>query len=385
MGKKTKSKPANWIVYYHDHNERYESQQAALIAIDRTLVSYENGIWDRDDYHILIRYEGEETVDDELFVRHHLADVLAPGILPQMLRIDIYAKNKQDWIFKYGSDLLQQALRAGYECNEGYLAERLARDYPGFTAREWGKYKKVDTPNEICLYACSSYEHSYCSIDKENYYITIDNYLVKYQLVKLIDPNLEIIRVLPRSEVMASIEESLTSIQNSISAMIEVTDGKEQWILEYGSDLLQQSLMAGYDCGDRYLQERVVYDYPGFEINLRNYPKVNSPDERCLYACLGYEDAYCSSANNNYYITIDNFLGKDQLIKLIDDPVKVAVENSLVPAVANTFATRMKKYGDSINSSPITLALVVTSAGVFITGSLCISVYGLLGWALAHR
>ena len=379
MVKKTKSKPANWIVYDRDHSERYESQQAALIAIDRTLVSYENGIWERDDYHILIRYEGEETVDDELFARHHLTNVLTPGILPQTLRIGIYAKNKEDWIFKYGSDLLQQALRAGYDCNEGYLAERLARDYPGFTAKEWSKYKKVDTPNEICLYACSSYKHSYCSIDKENYYITINNYLGKYQLVKLIDPHLKITRVIPQIEVMASIRESVASIEQSISAIIEATDGKEQWIIEHGSDLLQQSLMAGYDCNDRYLQERLAHDYPGFEIATRNYPKVDSPDESCLYACLGYEGSYCSFNNKNYYITIDNFLGKYQLIKLIDDPMKVAEENSIVQTAASTFATRIRRYRDSINNSPqITLVLAATSACLLMMGLVGITAYLIL-------
>jgi hypothetical protein len=36
---------------------------------------------------------------------------------------------------------------------------------------------------------------------------------------------------------------------------------KEDWIFKYGSDLLQQSLMAGYDCKDRYLQERIALDW----------------------------------------------------------------------------------------------------------------------------
>jgi hypothetical protein len=389
MGKKTKSKPANWDMYWYishqGRTERYESQEAALVAVDLIIPSYENGIWDRDDYHILINYHGEETVDDELFVLHHLANVLTPGIMPQTFRVGIYAKNKEDWIFKYGSDLLQQALRAGYDCNEGYLAERLASDYPGFTAKEWSKYKKVDTPNEVCLHACSGYEHSYCSIDRENYYITIDNYLGKYQLVKLIDPNLKITRVKPQIE-FTEISDPLMELNATLKRLsdkyadpcVEVTDRKQEWILEHGSDLLQQSLMAGYDCGDRYLQERIAYDYPGFEINERNYPKVNSPDERCLYACLGYEDAYCSFNGAGYYITIDNFLGKHQLIKPIDDPAKVAEENSIVPTVANTFVTQMRRYGDSINSSPIALVVVGTSAYILMMGVVCFGAYLLL-------
>ena len=380
---KTK-KTTNWRVHHHSHFKRYESQEAALLAIDAIVANYENGVWSERDPYIHLGYDPEEFIDRELFDRYGYTNSLDDGS-SNIFRIDIFTKKKEDWVFKYGSDLLQQALKAGYDCKEGYLAERFACDYPGFTVYDWNRNKKIDTPSEICLYACSGYEHSYCSIDKENYYITIDNYLGKYQLVKLIDPNLEIVRVLPQTEVMASIEESLTSIQPSISATIEVTDGREQWIIEHGSDLLQQSLMAGYDCGDRYLQERTAYDYPGFEINLRNYPKVNSPDERCLYACLGYEDAYCSSNGKNYYITIDNFLGKYQLIKLIDDPVKVAEENSLVPTAANTFATRMRRYGDSINYSQVALFVVDISIYVFMWTSFCVSGYMLLGWLLDHQ
>jgi hypothetical protein len=347
----------NWHIDYEKQIKYYESQQAALIALDLIISSYESGIWSGDSHLYLWHQEGE-TVDRDLLDRHYSANVLITTSYEQMFRIELFVKNKEDWIFKHGSDLLQQSLRAGYDCNEGYLTERLARDYPGFTAKEWGKYKKVDTPNEICLYACSGYKHSYCSIDKENYYITIDNYLGKYQLVKLIDPNLEIIRVLPQTEVMASIQESIASIQQSISAMIEATDRKE-WIIDRGSDLLQQSLIAGYDCNDRYMQERIAHDYPGFEIATRNYPKVDSPDESCLYACLGYEGSYCSSNNKNYYITIDNFLGKYQLVKLIDASREVAEGSSSVQTATNTFGIQIRKYQASIlNSSRNTRLLL---------------------------
>jgi hypothetical protein len=103
-----------------------------------------------------------------------------------MFRIDLFVKNKEDWIFKHGSDLLQQSILAGYECNDGYLAERTARDYPGFTVND-RKYQKVDTPSESCLYACLGYENAYCSSNNKTYYITIDNFLGKYQLIKPIN------------------------------------------------------------------------------------------------------------------------------------------------------------------------------------------------------
>ena len=385
MGKKSKSKPANWYVSCQDNREYYESQQAVIVAVDSIVSSCESGIWCKD-FYLFLGYLQEGYLDSDLLSSHYSTNVLVPTSFHGMFRIDLFAKNKEDWIFKYGSDLLQQSLRAGYDCNEGYLAERLARDYPGFTAKEWSRCKKVDTPNEVCLHACSSYEYSYCSNRHEDYYITIDNYLGKYQLVKLIDPNLEITRVKPQIE-FTEISDPLMELNATLKRLsekypdpsAEVIDRKQEWILEYGSDLLGQSLMAGYDCGDRYLQERIAYDYPGFEINLRNYPKVNSPDERCLYACLGYEGSYCSSNNKNYYITIDNFLGKYQLVKSIDASTEVIEENSIVPTAANTFATRIRRYGDSINnSSQIKLVLAATSAYLLMMGFVGFAAYLLL-------
>jgi hypothetical protein len=314
MSEKIVSKSKSWYTYYQDRLEYYDSQQAALDAVDSIVASYEGWIWSSDTY-LCLSYEQGVFVDYDLFDRRYSAKSLIFSKSDRRFRVDIYIKKKEDWIFKYGSELLQQSLRAGYDCNEGYLAERLARDYPGFTIKEWGKYQRVDTPNEKCLCACVEYEYAYCSIDKQDYYITIDNYLGKYQLVKFIDPHLEIARVTFPTEIRSS--------------AIAVTDDKKEWILEYGSDLLQQSLMAGYDCGDRYLQERVAYEYPGFEINLRNYAKVNSPEESCLFACWGYEGSYCSSHNQNYYVTIDNFLGRYQLIKPINNSLKIASKNPI--------------------------------------------------------
>ncbi|MCY7337776.1 MAG: hypothetical protein LH613_16445 [Chamaesiphon sp.] len=183
-----------WYISHQDRIEYYDSQQAALIAVDSILASYESGIWSDKSYFFL-GYQDRETVDTSLFDGRYSTGVFTRSKIGNMLTIDIYIKNKEDWIFKYGSDLLQQSLKAGYDCNDGYLAERLPCDYPGFTIHGWSKYKKVDTPNQRCLYACLDYKYSYCSLDKEDYYITIDNYLGKYQLAKFIDPNLEITRV----------------------------------------------------------------------------------------------------------------------------------------------------------------------------------------------
>jgi hypothetical protein len=364
MSEKTASTSKSWHTYYQDRLEYYDSQEAALAAVDSIVASYEGGIWSERDSYLSLSYEQGVAVDSELFNSRFSTSSLILGSTDCRFRIDIYTKNKEDWIRKYGSDLLQQSLRAGYDCNEGYLAERLARDYPEFIVREWGKYKKVDTPSEKCLRACDRYKYSYCSSEKEDYYITIDNYLGKYQLVKFIDPNLEITRA----------EFPIVIMDSSIA----VIDDKKEWILEYGSDLLQQSLMAGYDCRDRYLKERVAYEYPGFEINLQNYAKVNSPDESYLYACLGYEGSYCSSNNQCYYITIDNFLGKYQLIKRIDAPMKIAEESSIVRSTTNIFGTEVRRYGTLIISSSVLFAVSVASIYVFAMSLLWFSVCILL-------
>ncbi|PSB44621.1 hypothetical protein [Chamaesiphon polymorphus] len=201
MSNDPESKIKNWRINYRDRKEYYESQQAALDAVDLIISSCESGIWDENS-HLYLSYDSAgrtlrergETVDRDLLNSHYSNNVLFPTSFDDMFRIDLVAKNKEDWIFKYGSELLQQSILAGYECNDGYLAERVSRDYPGFKVND-RKYKKVDTPTESCLYACLGYEHAYCSSNNNNYYITIDNFLGKYQLIKPINTFAEITKL----------------------------------------------------------------------------------------------------------------------------------------------------------------------------------------------
>lgn len=182
MSKKKESKSNNWRIKYQDRHEYYESQQAALVAVDSIVSSCESGIWDGDS-DLYLSCEQEETVDRDLLNSHYSTKVLMPTLFDNIFRIDLFVKNKEDWIFKHGSDLLQRSILAGYECNDGYLVERVAHDYPGFKVSD-RKYRKVDTPSESCLYTCLGYENAYCSSNNQNYYITIDNFLGKYQLIK---------------------------------------------------------------------------------------------------------------------------------------------------------------------------------------------------------
>jgi hypothetical protein len=193
MSEKQESKSNNWRISYGDRTECYESQQAAIVAVDLIISSCDSGIWDGSSNLYLshdsagrMLWEPEEAIDKDLLNSHYSINVLLPTGFDGMFRIDLFVKNKEDWIFKYGSDLLQQSILAGYECNDGYLAERVARDYPGFKVND-RHYKRVDTPSEHCLYACLGYENAYCSSNNKNYYITIDNFLGKYQLIKPIN------------------------------------------------------------------------------------------------------------------------------------------------------------------------------------------------------
>ena len=68
-----------------------------------------------------------------------------------------------------------------------------------------------------------------------------------------------------------------------------------------------------------------------------------SKDESCLHACLGYENSYCSSNHHNYYVTIDNFLGKYQLIKPISTLLKIADRNPIQIATLKSLEAKIRK------------------------------------------
>jgi hypothetical protein len=193
MSDRTDSKLKNWRINYRDRTECYDSQQAAIVAADQIISSCESGFWEGNS-NLYLSHDREEATDTNLLNSHYSANVLLPTGFDGMFRIDLFVKNKEDWIFKYGSDLLQQSILAGYECNDGYLSERVVRDYPGFKVND-RKYKRVDTPSESCLYACFGYENAYCSSDNKNYYITIDNFLGKYQLIKPINTFAELTKL----------------------------------------------------------------------------------------------------------------------------------------------------------------------------------------------
>ena len=110
----------NWRVYHQSYSDRYESQQAALVAIESILSEYENDVYNERFPFIHLSCEQGETIDSDRTDRYHYVNSLNSRS-GNTFTIDVFIKNKEDWIFSYGSDLLQQSILVGYECNDGYL------------------------------------------------------------------------------------------------------------------------------------------------------------------------------------------------------------------------------------------------------------------------
>ncbi|WP_373538867.1 hypothetical protein [Chamaesiphon sp.] len=217
--------------------------------------------------------------------------------------------DKHEWIELYGSACLRKAFLTGYNCNRGYLDERLSRDYPEFEVATF-KHLKMDTPPEFALDASIDVPESYCAVTAGNHFLVIDNYLEEYQIVR---PIIEPCQKKDRTAMNAYIE-------NIDNIMAEHRREKDEWISLCGSDDLQQAYLAGYDCQIAYAKERVQTDHPGFGITRYSYGKADAPLAYAIEACFEFDRAYCCENRGSYYIAIDNYLGTHQIVKLIPEP-----------------------------------------------------------------
>lgn len=229
-----------------------------------------------------------------------------------------YETEKLDWIVKNASDRLQGLVASGYEANDLYIAERLPIDFPEFELTGDLSIVKADSPPDFCLLACENFIGAYCSVTKyapsEMFYITIDNFLGGISIAKKIQSPV----------VMTEDEDS--DILNQSNPIVKSTHSYRQdksgWISICGSDLLKQSFQDGYDCEERYVNERAESDFPGFTLGDNFFDKVDSPSEYLLQQCYSIPDAYCATSRyskSEYYLVIDNYLGKHKIIKSIPD------------------------------------------------------------------
>jgi hypothetical protein len=145
-----------------------------------------------EEYYLTIdNYLGKHTIVKEIIVPVKIAEnEFSLDFEDWHSELDNYESEKRDWIFSYGSDLLQRSYIDRYDSTQRYVEERLAVEYPGFRQVAGSDYQRADSPPEFCLNACLTEDGSYCSQKSycsDIYYITIDNYLGKHQIVKKID------------------------------------------------------------------------------------------------------------------------------------------------------------------------------------------------------
>ena len=236
---------------------------------------------------------------------------------------------KKDWISLHGSDLLKASLLAGYSVDCRYLEERLAIEHPGFFMPTDIYLDRTDSPPEFCLEACGEVDGSYCSnsrYQKNKYFFTVENYLGKHTIVR------EIAAPAPTPALVEIVEEDFTLEVESTNGELDSYEcEKKDWIFSCGSDVLQQSFVAGYDSTDRYVRERLAIEHPGFVLaDKSDYKRADSPPEYCLQACLSENSYYCSEKkyfSDAYFLTIDDYLGKHQIVKEIQQP-STAIDRS---------------------------------------------------------
>jgi hypothetical protein len=149
-----------------------------------------------EEYYLTIdNYLGKHTIVKEIVVSIETPEnEFSLYFEDSYSELDSYESEKRDWIFSYGSDLLQRSIIDRYDSTQRYVEERLEVEHPGFREVAGSDYQRADSPPEFCLKACLAEDGSYCSQKpycSDVYYITIDNYLGKHQIVKKIDMSLK--------------------------------------------------------------------------------------------------------------------------------------------------------------------------------------------------
>jgi hypothetical protein len=103
---------------------------------------------------------------------------------------------------------------------------------------------------------------------------------------------------------------------------------KNSWIYLCGSPQLQQSVSLGYPCENKYLQERIAWEYPGFvwhgaAITADLFKKVDTPSPDAIAQVIYWDNAYIGigiALGFDYgttaeVIVVPNYLGKYTIIK----------------------------------------------------------------------
>jgi hypothetical protein len=123
------------------------------------------------------------------------------------------------------------------------------------------------------------------------------------------------------------------SLQEAIEDnSIDLTLDKDTWIYIYGSSDLQQARSLGYECNDRYLQERLKSEYNGFKINyLSAAKKLDFPPKYAIKESLKWNGAYIAKHPiEGEVIAIDRYMDKYQITKKVYKPWHLAYKDWLL-------------------------------------------------------
>jgi hypothetical protein len=66
----------------------------------------------------------------------------------------------------------------------------------------------------------------------------------------------------------------------STAAIEAIETDKDTWIYTFGSQQLQYNRTLGYECQQKYLDERIKLEYPGFVIANARVKRVDYPSMR---------------------------------------------------------------------------------------------------------
>ena len=124
---------------------------------------------------------------------------------------------------------------------------------------------------------------------------------------------------------MNQISTELSETQNLVDFEID----KDTWIYTYGSHQLQEVRSFGYECEERYQQERLKIEYPGFKINHRSTSQqLDFPPLYAIQESLKWQNAYVAKQIiDGEVIAINNYLGKYQIIKKTRKPWYLIYKN----------------------------------------------------------
>lgn len=136
-----------------------------------------------------IELDNEIKDDDELIE-------IMRNYIKKDSKVDKHESDKKTWIEHYGSAHLKRAFKMGYHCQREYIIQRANREFPSFELDFDNKYTLQERPmpsekalvEEESIHRTDSLETRIVWLKKEKKEaLTIQNYLERYRLIKIIN------------------------------------------------------------------------------------------------------------------------------------------------------------------------------------------------------